>query len=61
MARSYATIKNAEDKSWAVDDAVRTLIEANRIKKDKALMKAVRPKLKEMAEAAKAAAKSLKP
>ena len=58
MARNYSTIKGAEEKSWAVDDAVRTLIEANRIKKDKALMKAVRPKLKEMAKAAAAAAKA---
>lgn len=55
MPRKFTAIKDAEDKAFFVEDAARTLIEANRIKKDKALMKEVNIKLKEIAAAATAA------
>lgn len=45
----------ADEKQFVIEDAARTLIEANRIKKDKPLMKEVNVKLKEIAAAATAA------
>lgn len=45
----------ADEKQWAIEDAARTLIEANRIKKDKPLMKEVNKELKKISTAAMAA------
>lgn len=59
----YAKVKGSQEKAWAVDSAVSTLIEASRVKKemkkDANFKKAIRARLKEKAQAAQAAAKTI--
>ncbi len=45
-------IADKQMQEWEIDDAIRTLIKAEEIKKDEKLMALIEPKLKEKAAAA---------